>query len=130
VRADPKIVTLDELAHDAHHPPRVGLAEIPPVLVGLKQLLVLRDGAVERADRIIDDPRRTRLAPPGLFRRRRSAGGAMARCGPLPQPFLRCDGRFGEDFRTSFLSAGGARRLRSLGACALFGLGHPWSLWG
>ena len=76
----------------------------------------------------------TRAAPDcrawRLFGRRRAAGGAMARLGSLAKSLAARQRRFGEHFRARLLSAGGARRLRLLGAGALFRVGHAWILVG
>ena len=51
------VEAFDELAHDAHHAPRVGAREVVAVAAGLQQLFVFGLGTDPAPDRVVDDSR-------------------------------------------------------------------------
>ena len=90
------IEALDELAHDAHHAPRIRPRKIRCFGRCLQELLIFGDGTDVAANRVVDDARRTRGTRSRPFRWWGAAGGAVTRFRALSQILLRLECRFGE----------------------------------
>src|SRR3954468_22473406 len=132
------VEALDELAHDAHHAPRIAAREVGRVASRLQQLFVFRDGkAANCLTALARGAARARRAPLGWWRASR---GAVTHFRSFAEPLLRIRRRLGHHLGRRLLSPGRtrvfsrlSRRFRAIrGSSVAAGtfLGHSWILRG